>query len=75
MADREFDFNVALPITNEQGAKIEQALEQMEGVNHVKVNYHENKVHLGFTPGMVNVQLIKAEIEKQGVDVSDKGDD
>lgn len=75
MADFEFDFNIVEPITNEQATRIERALEQMEGINHVKINYHDNKVHLGFTPGMVNVQMIKEEIEKQGVDVSDRGDD
>jgi len=74
MANLNMNFDVVDPISPEKGERIRHALEQLEGINQVQIDFHENKVNVGYTPGMITVQSIKEAIESQGVDVSDRGD-
>lgn len=75
MANLNMNFDVVDPISPEKGDRIKNALEQLDGINHVHINFNENKVNVDYTPGMITVQRIKERIENQGVDVSDRGDD
>lgn len=71
--DRSFDIVGA--INNDRGEEIKRVVRELDGVNKVQIDFHENKVIVGYTPGIVNVQMIKEAIERLGVDVSDQGDD
>jgi len=75
MAHLNMNFDVVDPISPEKGERIKNALERLDGINQVEIDFHENKVNEGYTPGMITVQSIKEAIENQGVDVSDRGDD
>ena len=56
-----------------QQGRVKKAIEDLEGVNHVKLTSGGEKVTIGYTPEMTNVQIIKEALENQGVDVSNRG--
>lgn len=75
MANLDRNFDLVGKVTMEQEKEIRGALESKDGINHVIINKNDNKITVGYTPGITNVQTIKETIESQGVDVSDKGND
>jgi copper chaperone CopZ len=75
MANLDMSFDIVGTLNNDRGEEIKRAVRELDGVNKVQIDFHENKVIVGYTPGLVNVQMIKEVIEEQGVDVSDLGDD
>lgn len=75
MANLVRSFDIAGNITEEHEKKVTKTLQALNGVNHVNIIPAENKVMVGYTPGIINVQNIKEAIETQGLDVSDQGDD
>lgn len=75
MPNLDMSFDIVGTLNNDRGEEIKRAVRELDGVNKVLIDFHENKVIVGYTPGIVNVQMIKEAIENQGVDVSDMGDD
>jgi hypothetical protein len=75
MANLDRNFDIVGKLTMEQGKEIKEALGSIDGINHVTIHENDNKVTIGYTPGIINVQNIKEAIESQGLDVSDQGDD
>lgn len=75
MANLDMSFDIVGTLNNDRGEEIKRAVRELDGVNKVQIDFHENKVIVGYTPGLVTVQMIKEVIEEQGVDVSDLGDD
>ena len=75
MANIERNFDIVGGINDSQQARVKKAIEDLDGVNHVKLTSGGEKVTVGYTPEMTNVQIIKEAIESQGLDVSDMGDD
>lgn len=75
MANLNMDFPIVGKIRNEQIANIKQALQELPGVQKVRVDSEQNHVSVDYTPGLVTIQRMKEAIESQGCDVSDRGDD
>ncbi|HEY8464886.1 MAG TPA: hypothetical protein VIM29_12915 [Bacillota bacterium] len=54
---------------------LKEVLSNLEGINQVEFDPDINQIILNYTPGMVNVQILKTAIETLGIDLSDRGDD
>ncbi|HYH02108.1 MAG TPA: hypothetical protein VEC37_03330 [Bacillota bacterium] len=75
MANLDRSFDVVGQLNQQSQNQIKSVLTKLEGVNHVQFDTGDNKIIVGYTPGIVNVQILKETIENQGVDISDRGDD
>jgi copper chaperone CopZ len=62
MANLDRSFDIISKLTSEQGKNIKRTLESIEGINHVMVNEDGDKLTVGYTPGIINVQKIKEAI-------------
>jgi len=75
MPNLDMNFDIVGTLNIDRGEEISRAVRELPGVNKVQIDYYDNKVMVGYSPGLINVQMIKEVIESKGVDVSDKGDD
>ena len=63
MANLDQSFDVVGTINDERGAAITKAVKALTGVNRVTIDARENKVIVGYTPGVIAIRSIKETIE------------